>query len=157
MKRFRQGNAYRTASADSTTQLGLLIEVYDAIASDLRDAGSASLQNDIAARCEHCNHAFTLLGHVESWVDLLDEPTLATSLKSFYGMLRTRILQLQQQRSNEQGFEELAGLVTETRAVWQRKQQMLYETLSRNHVKANDLQPSYGTLSPLLHRSSWSA
>ncbi len=156
MTKFREERAYRTATADSTTQLGLLIEVYDAIASDLRSAELASLQNDIAARCGHCNHAFALLGHIESWVDLLDEPTLATSLKSFYAMLRTRMLQLQQ-RNNEQGFKQLAELVTETRAVWQRKQQMLYEALAQNHTKASYPQPPCGTLSPLLNRSSWSA
>ena len=116
--------AYRTASASGATHIGLLLLVYDALASDLQRAAEALAQRDIAARCRHSNHASLLLGHLEQWCTLLDDATLATSLKSFYGHLRAQMLRLQLSGSSEE-FSALAKLVAETRAVWQLKEQQV--------------------------------
>ncbi len=115
-------SAYRSAAADGATYTDMLLLVYDAITKDLLQAGQAAERMQVEARCRHSNHALLLVGHVESWVDLLDDPKLVSSLVLFYGMLRTRILQLQQSNSSAE-FQDLANFVCEARAAWQRKQQ----------------------------------
>jgi len=113
--------AYRTSAAEGATHIGLLLSVYDALAEDMRFAGEAAANGDIAARCRHSQHALLLLGHLESWVSLLDDAVLQESLTRFYMYLRSEILRLQAAARGE-GFGELAMRVCETRAVWQRKQ-----------------------------------
>jgi flagellin-specific chaperone FliS len=114
--------AYRTSAAEGATHIGLLLLVYDALAEDMRFAGEAAANGDIAARCRHSQHALLLLGHLESWVPLLDDDAvLQESLTRFYMYLRSEILRLQAAVGGE-GFGELAMRVCETRAVWQRKQ-----------------------------------
>ena len=52
---------------------------------------------------------------------MLDDPNLAASLVSFYEYLRAEILQLQLSSELDK-FMNLALVVCETRAAWQRKQ-----------------------------------
>lgn len=114
--------AYRTASASGATHIGLLLLVYDALASDFQKASGAVSRGDIAARCLYSNHALLLLGHLEEWCVLLNDESLATSLKSFYGHLRVNLLQYQT-KGTPQDFSGLAIVVAETRAVWRLKEQ----------------------------------
>ena len=116
--------AYRTASASGATHIGLLLLVYDGLASDFRGASEAVSRGDIAGRCTYSNHATLLLGHLEEWCALLDDARLAKSLKVFYGHLRVQLLQYQR-NGKPQDFSRLAGLVADTRAVWQLKEQQL--------------------------------
>ena len=118
--------AYRLAAADGATYTDLVLLVYDAIAKDLLQAGQAAEQMHVEARCRHSNHALLLVGHVESWVGLLDDPKLASSLVLFHDMLRMSILQLQRSFANKE-FQDLANLVCDTRAAWQQKQQNLLD------------------------------
>ena len=114
--------AYRTASASGATHIGLLLLVYDALASDLSKAAEALTRGDIAWRCNLSNHALLLLGHLEQWCDVLDDGSLANSLRQFYGHLRQQLLTYQATGTPDD-FRALAGLVLETRAVWQLKEQ----------------------------------
>jgi flagellin-specific chaperone FliS len=115
-------HAYRTSSAEGATYIGLLLSVYDALAEDLRFAGDAAANGDISCRCRYSQHALLLLGHLESWVPLLeDDAVLQESLTLFYTYLRSQILGLQV-AGEEEGFAELAMKICETRAVWQKKQ-----------------------------------
>lgn len=109
--------ATQTASRD----IGLLLSVYDAVAEDITLAGEAAAANDLAARCRYSQHAFLLLGHLESWVSLLEDAMLEQSLLCFYQYLRSELLRLQGSRSSEE-FAALAMLVCETRSAWQTKQ-----------------------------------
>ena len=121
---------YRRIAGEGATYIGLLLAVYDTLAADLRRAGQAVDRRDIAARCDATNHAFLLLGHLESWTDSLDDATLQASLRKFYTHLRIQALLLQANPQSE-AFFELAQLVGETRAVWQRR-----ETLDRAAANA---------------------
>lgn len=114
--------AYRSVAAESTTHIGLLIATYDAIAEDLRLAGVAAGKSDIAERCRRSQHAMLLLGHLESWVPLLNEKPLEVALTRFYEYVRAEILRLQT-ATEATGFSELAMRICETRAVWQKKQE----------------------------------
>lgn len=111
---------YHAATLEGASHLGLLLATYDVLAEDIRLAGQAAERNDIEERCRLSHHANLLLGHLESWVPLLEEPVLQASLISFYNLLRVELLQLQQTAAR-QGFEDLALTICEMRAVWQRR------------------------------------
>lgn len=112
--------AYRNSATEGATHLDILLACYDALAGEIRMAGEAAAKNDIPARCRHSQRALLLIGHLESWVSLLDDPELAGSLVSFYEYLRAEILQLQA-GSGLDKFMSLALVVCETRATWQKK------------------------------------
>ncbi|MGI4830061.1 MAG: flagellar protein FliS [Janthinobacterium lividum] len=144
------------AAADGATHVGMLVLVYDAIARDLIKAGQAVRSPDIERRCAVSGHALLLLGHLESWVDFLDDPRLCTSLQSFYAMLRTRILQLQS-APNAAEFEKLAQLVCDTRAVWQARERAPLATLpgvpSKTVAQLPEVQSSTGQRIPSIPMS----
>lgn len=128
MPQIQGASAYRQAAAEGATQIGLLIIAYDALARELSRAGAAAERQDIAVRCKHSSLALTIVGHLESWTDYLEDPALATSLKQFYGFLRARILQMQA-HSRFEDFEALVSQVMETRAAWQQKEYQLATTV----------------------------
>lgn len=113
-------NAYRSASLEHASHLDLLLASYDALAQDLRLAGLAAEQGHIAERCRLSGHALLLLGHLESWTQLLQEPALESSLADFYTFLRSELMRSQASPSAEH-FSSLALLVCEVRAAWQGK------------------------------------
>ena len=145
--------AYRTASASGATHIGLLLLVYDALASDLQKAAEALSRGEIGARCTYSNHALLLLGHLEQWCALLDDDVLANSLKAFYGHLRVQLLQHQASGAPE-NFFALARLVSETRAVWQLKEQ---RSSSERLIKSDKGSARNSVYEPDEYVSSWSA
>ena len=108
-------------AGEGATYIGLLLVVYDTLAEDLRRAGQAVENADIQARCDATNHALLLLGHLESWTASLDDATLQASLLQFYRYLRVQAMLLQT-ATEPAGFYELARLVGETRATWQKRE-----------------------------------
>jgi flagellin-specific chaperone FliS len=113
--------AYRNSATEGATHVDILLACYDALAEDLRMAGKAATRGDLAARCRHSQRALLLIGHLESWISLLDDTELASSLTRFYEYLRAEILRLQLSSELEQ-FMNLALVVCETRAAWQKRQ-----------------------------------
>lgn len=147
--------AYRTASASGATHIGLLLLVYDALASDFRKASDALSRGDIGGRCTYSNHALLLLGHLQEWCAFLDDEPLAMSLTTFYGHLRVMLLQYQK-NGTPKDFSGLAGMVTETRAVWQLKEQQANE--SRQLLIASEAPiHNMSRIDEELKASSWSA
>lgn len=141
-------------SGEGATYIGLLLVVYDTMAEDLRRAGQAVERADIQARCDATNHALLLLGHLESWVASLDDPTLQTSLLQFYSYLRSQAMHLQIS-SHAGGFFELARLVGETRAAWQtRESQQTLEVHPHPTSAGSQIWPEEDTAGA---RHSWSA
>lgn len=112
--------AYRSSVTEAATHLDLLIAVYDALAEDVRLAGNAAGTGRIAERCRRSLHALQLVGHLESWVPLLEEPVLQESLNSFYAYLRSELIRLQS-ATDTNDFPALAMRICETRAAWQQK------------------------------------
>jgi len=117
----RSARAYRVSATEGATHMDMLLACYDALAEDIRLAGKSAGKGDVAGRCRYSDHALLLIGHLESWVPLLDESELAASLASFYSYLRAETLRLQF-CSEPDKFIDLALVVCETRAAWQKKQ-----------------------------------
>jgi flagellin-specific chaperone FliS len=112
--------AYRNSATESATHLDVLLACYDGLAEEIRMAGEAAAKSDLATRCRHSQRALLLIGHLESWISLLDDSDLTGSLASFYEYLRTEILRLQFAGGIDK-FMDLALVVGETRAAWQKK------------------------------------
>lgn len=113
--------AYRSSVTEGATHVDILLACYDALAEDIRLAGKSAVEGDVAARCRYSEHALILIGHLESWISLLDDSELAKNLVSFYSYLRAEILRLQSCLESDE-FMALALVVAETRATWQKKQ-----------------------------------
>jgi len=113
--------AYRSSATEGASHIDILLACYDALVEAIRMAGIAVSKGDVASRCRYSERALLLIGHMESWIPLLDDPELATSLSSFYQYLRAEVLRLQLCRELDM-FVNLALEVCEIRAAWQRKQ-----------------------------------
>lgn len=112
--------AYRASGTEGATHIDILLACYDALAEDIQFAGKFASQGDIAARCRRSERALLLIGHLESWVTLLDDADLAAGLASFYEYLRAEILRLQLSTDLDD-YMNLVLAVCETRAAWQKK------------------------------------
>lgn len=113
--------AYRNSASEFGTHIDVLLVCYDALAEDIRSAGSAVVAGDVPARCRHSHRAMLLLGHLESWVSLLDDETLQRALVRFYQYIRMELLRLQV-AAEPDSYTRLAMHICEARAAWQRKQ-----------------------------------
>ena len=117
--------AYQTAAASGAiTQADLLQLVYRHLAQDLLRAGNATRRNEVEARCNASKHALLLLGHLEGWINLIEEAEVEESLQAFYKMIRSSLLHLQS-FPDVNGFEQLAQYVLDISAAWQTKLDIL--------------------------------
>lgn len=116
----RSVRAYRDSATEGANHIDILLACYDALAEDIRLAGKSAQKGDIRARCRHSERALLLIGHLESWVSLLDDADLAAGLARFYEYLRTEVLRLQVSKEFDD-FIKLAFIVCEIRATWQKK------------------------------------
>lgn len=121
--------SYRASAAEGASHMDLLLSVYDALAEDIRLAGDAAVRGDIPARCRQSQRAFVLLGCLESWISLLNEPALEENLARFYAYIRSELVRLQSVSEGKQ-FAELAMQVCETRAAWQQRKSQAATTVS---------------------------
>jgi flagellin-specific chaperone FliS len=138
---------YRSLAGEGASHLGLLLAVYDRIAEDIRQAGLAASQTNIAVRCLHTEHALLLLGHLQSWLALLEEPPLEQTLDTFYQYVRGSLMQLQTGGVSED-FARLALQVSEARSAW-------YRRSVRREPTGEVLSPLAEPAQPV--RTNWSA
>lgn len=146
---------YRSAATEGATHLGLLLTTYDVLTDDIRLAGEAAAKGFIEERCRLSGHATLLLGHLESWVPLLRDPVLETSLIRFYAFMRAELMRLQSETASA-GFADLALQVGETRAAWQQKGDLLQSAHAKKAHEPEILRPEVLQASTAA-RMSWSA
>jgi flagellar protein FliS len=85
--------SYRRSAIQGASRIGLMIALFDQLASDLRRASAALRNNDIETRCKELNHAFLVLGQLENWVDVKNGGESAQTLSRFYAYLRAKMLE----------------------------------------------------------------
>lgn len=112
--------SYRQSAISGATPVGLVIALYDKLASDFRLAVDAIRADDIEARCQAVNHAMLVLGQLQDWVNMDSGEALAQSLVSFYQMLRARLLEASLKKSAEL-LEEQILLILQVRGAWQER------------------------------------
>jgi flagellar biosynthetic protein FliS len=109
---------YRQTAVEGASGFGLLIALYDTLASDLHRAADAQRNKDIEMRAEHARHALVVVGFLENWVEA-DSGQLAQTLAAFYAKLRRNIIKAQAKQSPEI-LEDLMRETLSIREVWQR-------------------------------------
>ena len=108
---------YRQTAVEGASGFGLLIALYDTLASDLRSAAAAQQVNDLEKRSARVNHAFTVLGFLENWVEP-GSGELADGLVMFYARLRRKMIEAQAKQSAKM-LEDLMTEALSIREVWQ--------------------------------------
>ena len=121
------------------SHIDVLLACYDALSENLRSAGQAAETGEIEARCSYSQRALLLVGHLQSWVDVLEEEALKDSLLSFYAYLRAEVLRLQLE-SKAEPYRTLALRICETRAAWQERKSRQSSDFSRAQPTLDDAQ-----------------
>ncbi len=112
--------SYRRSAVEGASEIGLVIALYDTLSGNLRRAAAALRSNEIEKRCAELNHAFLVIGQLESWVDVEHGGELAQNLTSFYAWLRMKLLDASTMKSAEI-LEAQIGLILQVRSAWQQR------------------------------------
>ncbi len=110
--------AYRVASTQQASSVGLVIMLYDRLVVDLRRAIDAMSKGDIEERCRALKHGFQVLQQLDGLLDMERGGAAATNLRRFYGILRARMLEAQFKLSAAI-LERQIPLIVEVRNAWQ--------------------------------------
>jgi flagellar secretion chaperone FliS len=113
---------YRQTAAEEVSGFGLLVALYDTLASDVRRAAEAERGNDIPKRGREISHALLVIGHLEAWLNRGSGGDLAQQLKAFYTRLRHNLVQAQVKRSPEALELEMTNIL-KLREYWQKADQ----------------------------------
>jgi flagellar protein FliS len=110
--------SYRRSAIQGASRIGLMIALFDQLASDLRRAAAALRNNDIETRCKELNHAFLVLGQLENWVDVKNGGESAQTLSRFYAYLRAKMLEAGASKSAKL-LEMQVDMILLVRSSWQ--------------------------------------
>jgi flagellar secretion chaperone FliS len=148
--------AYRRTAASGASGIGLLISLYDTLASDLRRAADAERCNDIPRRGREIGHALLVIGHLEHALNQGTGGELARQLKTFYAELRRNLIQAQVRRSAVALEREMAS-VLKIREFWQKADLNSASSEPSILSPASQTSAGYPGLSSDRTRGSWSA
>lgn len=109
---------YLESAVQSASPIGMTLLLYDRLMADIRNAIAALQQKDIEKRCGYINHAFMILGHLESELNMDAGGETASNLRQFYGCVRARLLEAQAKLSVDMLQEQIA-LILQVRQAWQ--------------------------------------
>ncbi|MGC9199490.1 MAG: flagellar export chaperone FliS [Acidobacteriaceae bacterium] len=110
--------SYRKTSVAGASGFGILLALYDTLASDLHRAAEAERNNRIEERCRAGNHALLVIAHLQEWVQRSPGGKLSDQLQRFYSSLRRKLIQAQAMRSADLMEQQMAE-VLRLRAIWQ--------------------------------------
>jgi len=115
----RTGLAYRRNAAEAPSGLGLLIALFDTLATDLGRASQAQREKDIEKRSGAVCHALLVVAHLEDCVGRGTGGALAQDLTAFYTSLRRNLIEAEARNSAEILDQQMAA-VLKLRAHWQK-------------------------------------
>ena len=102
------GRAYREFAAQGVSPVGLVIQSYDQIVGALYAAGRAIESREIQKKTDELNRAIALVCHLQNALDFDAGAEIAGTLRNFYNLARTRILDASAKNSS-QGLAEVAA------------------------------------------------
>ncbi len=88
-------HTYREAMVRGSSPVGLVVQLYEQIIKDLRQAAIAIEQNAIERRTKCIDHAILVIGHLQSPLDFVNGGKVAKDLDHFYNVLRQNLIQVQ--------------------------------------------------------------
>jgi flagellar secretion chaperone FliS len=109
--------SYRRAAIANASSVGLVINMYDLLVEDLRQAANALEGKDIAARSTALKHAFLVLQQLQGSLNWEKGGDAARHLSDFYAVLRGRIWEAHVKRSQEI-LDEQIRLLLDVRQSW---------------------------------------
>ena len=109
--------SYRRASVQEASAAGLVVILYDILASDLQQAIAAMRSGKIEARCARLKHGLLVLQLLQGSLDLEKGGPAAHDLSRFYAHIRSQILEAQF-KCVESILEDQVALVLDVREAW---------------------------------------
>jgi len=113
--------SYREAAVRGASPLQLVVQLYDQIVEDLRQAALAiDEKNDekaIRRRSERIKHAILVLAHLQSSLDFANGGRVARNLELFYNVVRQNLVGLQF-RPSQRAARQLITDVMAVRSSW---------------------------------------
>src|ERR1700691_5681653 len=88
-------HTYREAMVWGASPVGLVVQLYEQVIEDLRQAAKAFEQNDICGRTKYINHAILVIGHLQSSLDSANGGKVGKDLDHFYNVTRQNLVQVQ--------------------------------------------------------------
>ena len=110
--------AYRRASTQQASPVGLVIALCDTLAGDLTRAALALRAHNIQGRCDQLKHGFMVLQQLALLLDTRGETPAALQSQRFYDYLRGQMLTAQF-KQDPLILEEAGKLLLEVRGAWQ--------------------------------------
>jgi flagellar secretion chaperone FliS len=152
MKLQETEKSYRRMAIESASPIGLILVLFDLLASDLRRAASALRANDIETRCKELNHAALVLGQLQSWVDLERGGESAKILLLFYSHLRKKMMEAAVTKSAEVLEKEIESIV-HIRNSWQKFEPFVNQTLPNETLLSESSSPPPALPDTLVERT----
>jgi len=109
---------YLHAAVAGAGPVGLVILLYDRLIADLTRAVGAMEKGEMEGRVAEINHAFLILGQLESSLDSGKAPEAARTQALFYSVARSKIMEAHIQSSRKM-LEEQIVLFNDVRAAWE--------------------------------------
>jgi flagellar protein FliS len=141
---------YQRVAVQNASAIGLTILLYDRLVVDIQSAIAAMQKSDIAKRCEVINHAYLILGQLESNLNMEEGGETATSLAAFYFHVRAKLLEAQGKNSPKM-LQEQIELILEVRSAWYQVESQGAATAAQEAIAS----PQADQPSPALRRSCY--
>jgi len=111
--------AYRQSMTRTASPLGLVIMLYDTAINSLRRAAYAMSLGDIETRTHELGHVITVLGQLQSTLNMEEGGEVAQQLQSYYSLLRSKVLEAAIKQS-ETILQHCIRHMCQVREAWQK-------------------------------------
>ena len=115
-------SAYRQASVQGATPLGLVVMLYDGAIAAMRRTMAAIEAHDIQSKCVHLNQAIAIIAQLEGSLNFEQGGEVAQTLKALYLYARSQMLKANLQDSAPT-VGSLIDKFAEVRAAWHEAEQ----------------------------------
>jgi flagellar protein FliS len=113
---------YRQVSTRGASPVGLVVQLYDIIFSDLQRALEALAAGDIERRTAKLSHALLVIAELQNTLDHERGGEVARRLKNFYNVTRGMILEANI-RCSAEAIQKIMDLYMPLRQAWQQVEQ----------------------------------
>jgi flagellar biosynthetic protein FliS len=110
--------AYRRASLQHASVVGLVIALHDTLIGNLQRAAVAIDEGKIQTRCDELSHGFKVLTQLDAMLDMKNGGETAIKIRTFYNHLRRQMLNAQFKLDSGILYSQVKA-VLDVRAAWQ--------------------------------------
>jgi len=125
--------SYRQLSVQSASPLELVVMLYDGVITALLCAVGALEAHDIEKKCQHLNHALTIIIQLEGTLNFELGGDIARNLQGFYAYSRAKIATANMENSAEI-LQALVEHFTTLRNAWKEGERQL--TIEESQARA---------------------